>query len=124
MADTEKACPCGSGQAYASCCEPLHLQQQVAQTPEQLMRSRYSAFALANAAYLMQTWHKSTRPVLKLENNPEWVKLQVLSSSAKGNQGFVHFRAFYHDGENLQMLDEKSRFVCEQGQWFYLDGDY
>ena len=124
MTNTQTACPCGSGHTYINCCEPLHLQQSVAATPEQLMRSRYSAFALGNAAYLRQTWHHSTRPELTLENNPEWLKLQVVSSSATGNRGFVHFRAFYRDGEDLQMLDEKSRFVCERGQWFYLDGDY
>lgn len=88
------------------------------------MRSRYSAFALGNTRYLLSTWHPSTRPSLNLADNPEWVKLQVLTSRSDGDRGFVHFRAFYRADGELHMLEEQSRFVREQGHWFYLDGQH
>lgn len=47
-------CPCGQG-LYAECCQPLHVGQQCAKHAEQLMRSRYSAFALQQIDYLLST---------------------------------------------------------------------
>jgi uncharacterized protein YchJ len=55
------ACPCGLGEDYASCCGRLHTGAP-APTAESLMRSRYSAFAVADAGYLLRTWHPSRRP--------------------------------------------------------------
>ncbi|RTE86924.1 MULTISPECIES: YchJ family protein [Gammaproteobacteria] len=129
-------CPCGSNHNYEGCCERLHL-GEVAQTPEQLMRSRYSAFVVGNVNYLLQTWHPSTRPTLNLDDNPDWQKLDILSTShpapspfsapaQEGDEGFVHFKAYYRLPENtgggLACLEEKSRFVFENGCWFYIDG--
>ncbi|MCU1437526.1 MAG: motif domain protein, partial [Naasia sp.] len=65
-------CPCGSGQPYAECCEPLHLGAAAA-TAEALMRSRYSAFALGLPDYVRSTWHPSTRPgSLDLDDDSTW----------------------------------------------------
>lgn len=55
-------CPCLSGLTYDDCCGRLHSGAGTAQTAEQLMRSRYSAFAVSDADYLRTTWHSSTRP--------------------------------------------------------------
>lgn len=112
-------CPCGSAKSYNSCCGIYH-QGGVAPSPEALMRSRYVAFVYENVQYLRDTWHPSTRPMLDLEGNPEWVQLQVLDSWQRENQGFVHFRAFYRENGSLQMMEEKSKFVCENQCWFYL----
>ena len=57
-----RRCPCGTGLPYDDCCGPLHAGSTAAATAEQLMRSRYSAFAVGDAAYLLATWHPSTRP--------------------------------------------------------------
>ncbi|MEX1220531.1 MAG: YchJ family metal-binding protein [Idiomarina sp.] len=116
-------CPCGSEQDYQSCCAPYHEQRTRPDTPEALMRSRYSAFYLQLTDYLLSTWHASTRPAqLDLSDAPQWVKLQVISASQKENKGSVHFRAFYKQAGDLQFMEEKSAFVQEQGQWFYLQG--
>lgn len=115
-------CPCGSTQTYSACCEPIH-GGNLADSPEALMRARFSAFTLELPRFLEASWHPSTRPQLSLVDNPKWVKLEVVSSWAKGDTGFVHFRAYYDAGLSLGMMEEKSDFVSEQGQWFYVQGE-
>lgn len=116
-------CPCGSGLAFSECCEPLH-QGQSAASAEALMRSRFSAFAIRNTAYLSQSWHPSTRPAsLELDANEQWLRLDILSRG----KDWVEFQAIFR--ENTQshdffVLKEKSRFKYEQGHWFYLDGKH
>ncbi|HSG62441.1 MAG TPA: SEC-C metal-binding domain-containing protein, partial [Pseudomonadales bacterium] len=39
-------CPCGSNKPFAKCCDRFLSGAQHAKTPEQLMRSRFSAFFL------------------------------------------------------------------------------
>ena len=68
-----RRCPCGTGLPYDECCGPLHAGATPAATAEQLMRSRYSAFAVGDAAYLLATWHPSTRPpALELDPGVRW----------------------------------------------------
>ena len=107
-------CPCGSGLAYAACCGQLHL-GAAAPTPEALMRSRYSAFALGLADYLLSTWHPSTRPASLELDDTEWRRLQVVEVSGD----VVEFRASYRGG----LLHERSRFAQEGGRWLYVDGN-
>lgn len=118
-----KPCPCGLPHHYNACCGRFH-EGQLATTPEQLMRSRFSAFALGLTDYLLATWHPRTRPTLDLSDNPEWVKLEVLDTWQRNDTGFVHFRAFYRVGGELGMLEEKSDFIREDGVWLYVKGDY
>ncbi|HVX08383.1 YchJ family protein [Humibacter sp.] len=126
-------CPCGSGATFDACCGPFLDGSAVAPTAERLMRSRYSAFAVGNAAYLLSTWHPSTRPEeLRLHAEVEWRRLEILDAVAGGpddGRGEVEFRAFgrilpapgrARDGG---VLHERSRFVRESGRWLYLDGD-
>ncbi|WP_266100646.1 YchJ family protein [Marinobacter sp. F3R08] len=116
-------CPCGHGKTYAECCQPLH-HGQPASSPEALMRSRYAAFVLGLADYLRATWHDSTRPeTLSLEDSPDWTLLQILNSDQTGDTGSVHFRAIYRVGSGWGFLEENSRFVREQGRWYYLQGE-
>lgn len=117
-------CPCNAEVFYADCCQPLHDAHRVAETPEQLMRSRYSAFALKLAPYLLATWHPQTRPAeLNLDDQPQWIKLQILRSDQRGDRGFVHFRAFYKERGEVGFMEEKSTFTREHEQWLYLSGD-
>jgi SEC-C motif-containing protein len=117
------ACPCGLGEPYAACCGRLH-GGAAAATAEQLMRARYSAFAVGDAGYLLRSWHSSARPRdLRLDPAQRWTRLAVLSTSGGGlfdPGGTVQFRALYaHDGQR-GVLAENSRFVREDGRWVYL----
>lgn len=119
-------CPCLSGLPYAECCGPLHRGDAVAPTAEQLMRSRFSAFAVGDADYLRATWHPSTRPrSLELDPAQRWYRLDVLATSGGGpfdTAGTVEFRASYRHPEGRGDLHEVSRFVREVGTWLYVDG--
>ncbi|MDV6317026.1 YchJ family protein [Idiomarina sp. HP20-50] len=116
-------CPCGLDKTYQDCCYPYHDGTAVAQSPEALMRSRYSAFVGRLGSYLEATWHSSSRPaLLDLSDSPNWLKLQVLSSSMDQDKGQVHFRAFYRDGDDVAFMEEKSDFVHEDGKWYYVEG--
>lgn len=120
---TSNACPCGSGEHYHDCCEPLHL-GAVASSPEALMRSRYTAFVQNRPDYLLTTWHHSTRPeTLSLEDAPNWTSLKILGSTRAGNQGTVHFRAIYRLGSGWGFLEENSDFLQENGHWYYVRGN-
>ena len=77
------ACPCGSGLPYAGCCGPLHQGERVAETAEALMRSRYSAFAVGDVAYLVRTWHPAGRPHdLRLDPAMTWIGLEIVDTRA------------------------------------------
>ncbi|MGQ7248504.1 YchJ family protein [Halomonas sp. V046] len=125
MSTPETRCPCGSGLALPRCCQPLH-QGACATTPEALMRSRYSAFALGLDDYLRETWHPDSRPAVVSDDGTEWKRLEVLASSMQGDSGRVHFRATFTEGAGRRqrwgVLEEDSRFTREQGRWLYLDG--
>ena len=79
-------CPCSSGEVYGACCgrflgEFVASGTLTAPTPEQLMRSRFTAFATGNAAYLLASWHPSTRPAtLELEDDIRWYRLDILGA--------------------------------------------
>lgn len=119
------ACPCDSGQPYRVCCGLWHagLNEGVyAPTPEALMRSRYSAYALGLIDYLLATWHPSTAPG-ELELPPlKWLALEVRHAEQSGDAGVVEFVARCREGGRAQRLHETSRFVREAGRWYYIDG--
>jgi len=91
------------------------------------MRSRYSAFALGLAPYLLASWHPSTRPAeLDLDDGVTWRRLQIVDTVAgagAATDGVVEFRAAYRTADGAGLLHERSRFVREGGRWFYLAGD-
>jgi SEC-C motif-containing protein len=117
-------CPCGSNKTYLLCCEPLHTGVQKAQNPEKLMRSRYSAFAMGEAEYLFKTSldrHHATDELDQLKaamGQVEWLKLEVL----EGYDDSVEFKAYFRDENGISLLHEKSKFVFEEGAWFYDEG--
>jgi SEC-C motif-containing protein len=123
---TVRRCPCGTGLGYAECCGRLHDGSAAAATAEQLMRSRYSAFAVGDAPYLLETWHRSTRPRrLPLDPEVRWTGLDILASahgSLLDQDGMVEFRAHYVRAGAAGAQHERSRFRREDGRWRYLDG--
>ncbi|NMI01641.1 YchJ family protein [Pseudonocardia acidicola] len=121
---TPRPCPCGLPQAYDDCCGRFHAGVSAAPTAELLMRSRFSAFAVGDEAYLRQTWHPTTRP-RRLDLDPEqrWTRLEILGRTGGGMleaEGTVEFRAHYLDHGRPGMLCERSRFVRAGGRWLYL----
>ncbi|GGX97570.1 hypothetical protein GCM10010324_49710 [Streptomyces hiroshimensis] len=88
------------------------------------MRSRYSAFAVRDAAYLLRSWHSSTRPdSLDFDPAVQWTRLEILGTTdgtAFHQEGTVEFRAHYTAGGHAGFQHENSRFVREDGQWVYV----
>ncbi|HEY0617102.1 MAG TPA: YchJ family metal-binding protein [Kribbella sp.] len=120
-----KSCPCGLGAPYAECCGAFHEGRAAAPTAERLMRSRYSAFAISDTAYLLRTWYSGTRPAkLTVDPGLEWTGLDVLGTtggSAFHTEGTVEFTAHYRVGGVDEEQHENSRFVREDGLWVYVD---
>ncbi len=122
-------CPCESGHPYTACCAPFLAGEEPAPTAEALMRSRYSAYTRRDAAYLLRTWHSSTRPAaldLEQDTGLRWLGLKITKCSAGGindKSGTVEFAARYKTGGKAGRMREISRFVREQGEWYYLDGE-
>ena len=89
------------------------------------MRSRYSAYAKGLEDYLLATWHVSTRPaVLDLTTTPQpkWLGLEVRAKTETDDTATVEFIARFRIGGRAQRLHEVSRFVREEGRWYYVDG--
>lgn len=121
------ACPCNPARPYAACCGPLHAGVAAADA-QALMRSRYSAYALGLRDYVLATWHPSTRPAA-LELDPaatRWLGLEVKRHRADGEDAAtVEFVARYRvGGGSAVRLHEVSRFLREDGRWYYLDGEF
>ncbi|MBX3099675.1 MAG: YchJ family protein [Salinibacterium sp.] len=120
-------CPCLSGLGYDECCGPFHAGTANAPTAERLMRSRYSAYARGLPAYLLATWHPSTRPRdLALDSAVDWYRLDILSRTRGGmldTAGVVEFRASYRIDGRSDSQRETSTFVRENGLWYYVDGE-
>ncbi len=123
-------CPCGrtttKGQPLAldACCGLYHA-GTAAPDAESLMRSRYTAFVLGDAPYLLATWHSSQRPAeLTLEAGVKWLGLEIKQHSNTGEHAAeVEFVARFRVGGKAVRQHERSRFVREDGRWFYVDGD-
>lgn len=127
----EKLCPCGSNRAFQECCELIISAKKEAATCKELMRSRYVAFTLANADYLMCSHHSGTRPVKdrkrikKWAESVQWIGLVILNTEAgevTDDIGYVEFRAMYLEDGHLQQIHEKSLFKREDQKWVYVSG--
>ncbi|CTP91836.1 hypothetical protein A6R71_03920 [Xanthomonas translucens pv. arrhenatheri] len=116
-------CPCGRPRDYAQCCGLYHA-GAAAPDAETLMRSRYSAYVRRDADYLRASWHPSTRPAqLELDTHTAWLGLTVQRVVASGaDRAEVAFLARYRiGGGSAVRMTEHSRFVREDGRWYYLD---
>ena len=90
------------------------------------MRSRYSAYVLDSRDYLLHTWHASTRPAALRapERGQRWLGLEVKRHVVLDEtNALVEFVARSKLGGRARRLHEVSRFVCENGRWFYVDGE-
>lgn len=120
-------CPCCSGKSYEDCCKPFHTREKHATTAEILMRSRFTAFAIPNGEYLMET----TFPAKKKFHNTkdlqewgeinEWTKLEIIKSSFDQ----VEFKAHYTDENGKsQVHHEDSKFQQIDEKWYYVSGQF
>jgi SEC-C motif-containing protein len=121
-------CPCGSQKKYSECCGPYHTGAEKAPTAEALMRSRYSAFAKNQMAYLRETTDPQTLLGIDDEANQEWsdrakfLKLEILHTEEKGTKGIVEFKALYSVEDEEYVHHEVSTFRKQAGVWFFKSG--
>jgi SEC-C motif-containing protein len=122
-------CPCASNKKYVDCCEPYISYKKRPSTPEALMRSRYTAYTKANIDYIKKTMRgRALFSFQEIEakswaERVVWLKLTVLQASCESpTKGYVEFIALFIDAGILNSIHEKSEFIQEDGQWYYVDG--
>ena len=123
-------CPCGSAVEYSLCCQPYLTGAKVAPNPSHLMRSRYTAFVVKQADYLIRTWHPSCHAAAFRADieagfaSTQWLGLTVFEQSMEktGTEGYVSFVARFNENGKSGAIIERSRFLKEDGQWYYIDG--
>lgn len=129
---TQQRCPCGSEKSFTFCCEPYIEGQKPAPTAEELMRSRYTAFALGAIDYLIDTTVPEKRELIDRAIFAEqiqfttWTGLTILNKEAgskEDTQGVVEFEAAFETEDDQCILHERSSFYAKNGQWFYADGE-
>lgn len=124
------SCPCHSGKKYKQCCHPYH-KGILPATALLLMRSRYSAYALGLADYIIRTTHPDNadftddtaawrESILEFSRSARFKGLTIIEFINGENEAFVTFEAIFEDGSFI----EKSRFLKENGQWLYESGEF
>ncbi|MDA9951567.1 YchJ family metal-binding protein [Oligoflexaceae bacterium] len=120
-------CPCCSERSFADCCQPYIEGQKLAEGPEELMRSRYTAFSLGEVKYLRETWHPETCPEDLGDEEPSgWVGLEIIEVAVDDEEveAEVEFVAKLIDGKRLETLHELSQFEKVDGKWLYHSGEF
>lgn len=138
----QKACPCGSGLPFKECCQPVH-EGKLPDSPEQLMRSRFSAYVKGDWRYIVDTTHpeNSSAQSGKLKDDVvatcdklgfERLKIMSIEPGKDDDEGFVTFQVWFknvqQDGQrpqgwHTQTFVERSRFLKDSGRWLYVDGE-
>ncbi len=123
------SCYCGNTTPYSDCCQPIHKDHHNAQTPEQLMRARYSAHVVGLVDFVVNTYYpsceaESEREAIADSVQSDWQKLEVISTQkgSHSDEGFVHFKAYFKQDGKEYCLEERSRFLRENRLWYYIDG--
>ncbi|WP_131779537.1 YchJ family protein [Legionella bozemanae] len=123
------SCPCGSQNTYELCCGLYIDNKQLPETPEQLMRSRYTAYSMGKMDYIKNTMKgKALTGFNEIEaeqwaKSVTWIDLEVMHQSMSGpDKGFVEFTARFSEHDQIKFIHELSEFHKENGRWFYIDG--
>lgn len=127
-------CPCGSEKKYKKCCRVFH-EGLLPSKAEELMRSRYSAFATKQVEYIIETTHKDNcdytentkawkEAVEDFCSNVEFQRLDIYESIEGKEESYVTFRANLLQNNQDVSFTEKSRFLKVEGKWFYVDGTF
>lgn len=116
-------CPCDTGKSYDECCGRFHNSDQAPKIPLELMRSRYSAFALRLHDYILSTQSNRSEDELKaLEQSnaaTNWLSLTIIDHG----EDFVEFMAAYSDSKGYYAMSERSSFRKKAGHWIYQNGE-
>lgn len=119
-------CPCHSTLQYKDCCKPIIAGVTKAETPEILMRSRYSAYVLKNSSYLLSSWDPTTRPSHVIAPDVQWLNLTIHRVSDihhSDTHGTVDYSVLLLENDTLVTLHEVSNFIKSHGVWLYKDGE-
>ncbi len=117
-------CYCGSKKKFSECCEVFLKGDSKPLTPEELMRSRYSAYVTGDGRYIVNTAVKEQRYeddielIKEYSRSVEWLSLEIVHAE----KNMVEFKAYYRDANGIQVQHEKSEFIFENGVWLYKDG--
>ena len=126
MAPLSSACPCCSGRLFSACCEPYLAKAATPPTAQALMRSRYTAYALADEAYLKSTWYPDTLATnfnLSQQAGAKWLGLKILRhENTDDHHAIVEFVTRYKIHGKVYRLHEVSSFERVAGYWYYVDG--
>lgn len=122
-------CPCNSQMNYELCCAPFMEKRSTPKTPEQLMRSRYTAYSQANIDYIKKTMQG--KPLLHFQEDEAkqwaesviWLGLKILDAAMETpEKGYVEFIATFIEKNRLKSIHERSEFHLHNEQWVYVDG--
>ena len=125
------SCPCGSGRDYAACCEPIITGKKTAETPEQLMRARYSAHVKVEVDFIFNSTHPDAREgydhagTKAWAEKSEWHGLEILETSGGGPKdetGEVHFVARFRDESGVRSHHERGQFKRKGKKWYFTNG--
>lgn len=124
-------CPCGSQKNYDDCCGEYLDKEQLPQTPEQLMRSRYTAYSQGKIDYIKNSMKGKAligfneQEAGKWAKSVTWLNLEVIQSRmASVNVGYVEFIARFSDQNQEKFIHELSEFHKIDDQWFYVSGEH
>ena len=120
-------CPCGSGESYYDCCDRFVSGDLLPETPLELMKSRYTAYAKKEVAYIFETTHPSVHHLTSIENIKDWadettwINLEIIASK----EDVVEFKTTYKDLKGREHVHhERSNFHFDNNKWYYVDGNY
>ena len=128
-------CSCGSLKKYKKCCKHFHDKITFPKTALELMKSRFSAFAVGNSGYIIFTTHENNpdftldlnswnKDILNFSKNTRFEKLEILEFIDDEVESFVIFKATLFQDKNDISFIEKSRFLKTEGIWKYVDGQF
>ena len=123
-----KNCVCNNNKSFTQCCGPFLERVKIARTPQQLMRSRFSAFAIGGyGEYLLETWAPEARNGLSVFDlslkSVDWRRLNIIDKFQTGDQASVEFKAHFMSDGVEKTHHEISQFHRRSNRWFYVNGD-
>jgi len=124
-------CPCGSKKNFEDCCEPFLINKKKPATAAQLMRARYTAYAMGTVEYLYNTSGPKVKKEFDADSSRKWAEsatwngIEIISEEhgkAADDKGSVEFIAHYTVNETAFNHHERAEFKKMNGEWFFIDG--